>query len=143
MRNSGDDDVPNHLERYPGTIVRCISKRAEIFTILRSNTKDAKIISGKKSTMAEEFPNITTTNAHPPKVDCRERSKKIRNPLTGKQREMANKFMESLGWIEFRSKNTREEAKRFCKENGIGGNQFKYWLEYTRKVRRNKGLSTK
>lgn len=140
-------NFPEHPESplHPISIVGRISKRAEIFSIL---WKSSGAIRNEKPTMAAEFSKLTTDAPpppppSPPRAESKRRFQKIRNPLSQKQRERAKRFMESMGWIEFRTKPTREKAKRFCEENGIGDKQFKYWLEYSRKVRRSKGLPTK
>lgn len=130
----------------PMSIVGSISKREEIFSVL---FKSSEAIRNGRPTMASEFSDLTTDAPptppppSPSRAESKRRFQKIRNPLNQKQREMAKRFMDSMGWIQFRTKPTREKAKRFCEENGIGDKQFKYWLEYSRKVRRSKGLPTK
>ncbi|KAI5640044.1 hypothetical protein M9H77_00112 [Catharanthus roseus] len=58
---------------------------------------------------------------------------RICNHLTKEQKKKEKEYMESFGWKEIRNKDARKVAKAFCIENGIGKNQWKYWLEHPRR----------
>ncbi|KAI5658430.1 hypothetical protein M9H77_27223 [Catharanthus roseus] len=82
------------------------------------------------------------TLEHALDLNNRARSR-IFNRLSQEQEKKAKEYMERFGWKEIRNKDAREAAKAFCIENGIGKNQWKYWLEHQRRVRVRKGLPTK
>ncbi|KAI5658433.1 hypothetical protein M9H77_27226 [Catharanthus roseus] len=147
--------------------IKNVSSRQEILAILKSGlgtqTKENYQVP-MISPIAVAFPTYSTptlssvvsirklnenegvlpslTLEHAPDLNNKARSR-ICNRLSQEQKEKAKEYMESFGWKEIRNKDAREAAKAFCIENGIGKNQWKYWVEHQRRVRVRKGSSTK
>ncbi|KAI5675754.1 hypothetical protein M9H77_06704 [Catharanthus roseus] len=84
----------------------------------------------------------SSTLEHAPSLNNIARSR-ICDRLSKEQMKKVKEFMENFGWKEIRNKDSREAAKEFRIENGIGKNQWKYWLEHPSRVRVRKGSPTK